>query len=114
MEAATELLISGREALTPEWAWVREYVHTVDEQGRDCYCTFGGLLAWNKGEPAEHPGHDEAWKLLSDEARALGFEDGNVEEGTYVGALTAFNEAPQTTHGDVLALYDRAIDKSKA
>lgn len=114
MTPVTELLISSREAITPDWAWVREVNHKVDEEGRDCYCTFGALLAWNKGVPAPHPGHDEAWKLLMDEARALGFSDGSIEDGTYVGALTEFNEDPTTTHEDVLALYDRAIAKSQS
>ena len=113
MTVVTDLLVESREAITPEWAWIREHNHQVDEQGRDCYCTFGALLSWNEGVPAPHEGHDEAWKLLSDEARALGYEDGSVEDGTYVGALTAFNEAPETEHEDVLALYDRAIAKSQ-
>lgn len=113
MESVTELLTISREAITPEWAWIREYNHQVDDEGRDCYCTFGALLAWNKGVPMPNPFHDEAWRLLSEEAKAIGYKDGSVEDGTYVGALTRFNEDPLVRHDDVLALYDRAIEKSK-
>jgi hypothetical protein len=115
-EAVTELLIGARQAITRPGAWIRVYNHQKDSEGLDYYCTYGALHYEVPGDCcAPEESHDEAFQLLTAEAKALGYQDvidGTVE-GTY-GALTNFNEAPETTQEDVLALYDRAIEKSQA
>jgi len=115
-EAVTELLVGARQAITRPGAWIQVYNHRKDEAGLDYFCTYGALHYEVPGTccaPAES--HDEAWKLLTAEAKALGYEDTSdgTMHGTH-GALTNFNEDSKTTQEDVLALYDRAIEKSKA
>jgi hypothetical protein len=86
-----EALIKAREWLSEPTHWHQD--PDCYEDGRGATCAWG---ATQKFRERSQPCTDDC--LLDIQARALGF-----------GCAASFNDDPNTTHADVLALFDRAI-----
>lgn len=99
--AAVQLRAARERIATPE-RWVQGVFAAVDgkrygapsiNDPRACLCVDGAVLSVRNNQPANGAG-----LCLSLAARARGFE-----------TASKLNDAPETTHADVLALLDEAI-----
>jgi hypothetical protein len=89
-------LIAARALIENPENWIKgENFRLVD--GRACYCMDGALQAVGVGVDGD------AWWALNDHLGGY----------THLG-LIWFNDAAATTHSDVMALFDRAIDAARA
>jgi hypothetical protein len=88
-------------------------IDTPEKWGREdytprpgCFCVIGALCEAMKLSPA-------TVEASSDEARALALSlpEGWEKNGWY---LPNFNDAKDTTHADIMALFDRAIAAQEA
>ncbi len=110
MKPTTKILKEARELIARPHGWVKGQsktgVHT--KKGLvTAYCATGALR--EVGAVIEHgvvrrylPGHQKARRLLREE----------LPMGIY--NVESFNDESYTRKKDVLALYDRAIEKSQA
>lgn len=105
-----ETLIAARELLSDEKRWTRGvYARDADGDGRAaaspnavCWCSMGAV-----GKITNHPspGHfDSINRLLLIALRELGFTHRSIG---------AFNDDLATSHADVLAVFDRAIERER-
>ncbi len=67
---------------------------------RGCFCAVGALLKVTGLEPDDDPTDSE--KALIEALPALSRDTEFV--------ITSFNDAKATTHADIMALFDRAIE----
>ena len=131
MNAALQNLKAAREILSDPGAWTKQ-VSVQRVEGRVCYCALGALRA-GAGLPITHPIY--FWKSsdpdkvipglveLVESVRELHPDHGAYyREGCAAEAcgliephigypITRFNDYPSTTHAEVLAVFDHAIDK---
>lgn len=100
------VLKKARELISDEKAWTKGWF-AKDERGRDvyaddpgavCFCAMGAI-----DRAAEECGGVDDVPALNMLVRALG--------GT---AIDLFNDAPERTHAEVLAAFDKAIASSEA
>ena len=112
MIQVTKVLKKARSLISKEESWVKNYT-AKDEFGHAippindsavCWCASGAI--------------DRA-AYLSDEANhsiiyanCLRFMKIHGSWGYYT--LSIYNDDPVTTHGDILSLFDKAIEKSSA
>lgn len=97
-----------RDYLSAETRWIKNYMYTDDkglivsfeEAQRACLL---GTIEIALGE-VDHPGFERVRDALREALPPIPWE------GRY---LSEFNDAPTTTHADVLALIDRAIDNDE-
>jgi len=74
----------------------------ADGRGAVCWCSVGAVdRAWLRSENTDYSVQHQALTLLD---RLSGREDTE-----YCRPVAAFNDSPETTHADVLALFDHAI-----
>ena len=102
-----DTLIAARALLADPAKWIkRDYAKRADgevvfgnDEGAVCFCGFGAIqhVLDTENEP------DPLSVLLTDAAREM-FPD-RVGERSFA----AFNDHPDTTHADVLAVFDKAI-----
>jgi len=98
VKTAHEALVAARELIADERNWIKEdYNRVVD--GRQCYCADGALLAARRAPLLEEDFLDLPYSLAR---RAL-------SSASPIGTIIDYNDAPETTHADVLAMFDRAI-----
>jgi hypothetical protein len=91
-----EALVAARALIADERNWIKgDYDREVD--GRTCYCADGALLAASWRPDLTYGVYDLARRTLALHARG--------GEG-----IIYFNDHPMTTHADVLAMFDRAIE----
>ncbi len=90
-------LITARDLLSDRRKWARgEYCVG------DAVCALGALLLANGEDPTRNGGFCGNIKGEIGALRA-------VLSPVWLGFVHSFNDAPSTTHADVLALFDRAI-----
>lgn len=99
-----EILTGARELLSDRGRWTKRS-YARDERGLGCsslakdavcWCAAGAILRTAQHDAAI----EEAWKLAYDE----------VPNG--VNGFMTYNDRLDTTHADILALFDRAIEKA--
>lgn len=96
----SEILKAARQKITPPEAWTkraaaRDHLGATvfaDDKTAVCWCSIGAV--W-------------ATAYLCDEAASYLDEVAG-------GAITLFNDAPERTHAEVLAAFDRAIALAEA
>jgi len=101
-----KLLKTGRELVSRGWckqdlfqdASGQGTASTHYQEGYSC-CAMGGIYAAKKMANAEEDNYDVAVRLLNSCA----------PKDFRTKALSVYNDAPETTKEDILALYDRAI-----
>ena len=108
-KAAARLLKSPRALIEKPENWVKG-TYSCHVEGRPCYCMLGALdQAVDNNQDDDlyvgSPLHQTAHNALLD---AL------VDSYTDVGTVPDFNDAPTTTHADVLKVYDLAIANMEA
>ena len=119
---ALTVLALARDLVGDKARWVKHHF-AVDPRGKATdpwdpgaarWCAAGAVLRVVRARGAAHwvmraresLGRGEVWELL---ARACGARPGPV--GAHALSLViGFNDWPTTTHTDVLALFDRAIE----
>jgi hypothetical protein len=103
-----EILRAARERIKDPERWTQSGAFACAADGRPmspfadlavCWCVRGSLYRETWSVSAAHE-----VEMFLREAMGADFTSPDFEE------LAAFNDAPETTHADVLALYDRAID----
>jgi hypothetical protein len=105
---ALETLTKARELLTARERWTKgHFARTAkdercqyDDPKAACWCLAGAIarVIPGKGNESELL-YDDVYDILTDALRA------GREEGPFI----QWNDRPERTHGDVLALLDRAI-----
>ncbi len=120
-DAVIKVLVDARAFLTPEPRWIK-YAWAIDADGGStniqsldavAWCALGGLEHTLIRHNTESPirclmvARSAAMGWL-DRAGAEIVGDGNWE------SVDTYNDLADTTHADVLALYDRAIALAKA
>ena len=98
-----EALKAARALIADERNWIKgEYDREVE--GRTCYCADGALMFATDGVgvPLEGEGN---WFAYEGARRALAAHAPRTAHG-----VINFNDAPDTTHADVLAMFDKAIE----
>lgn len=99
-----EILLAGRELISMPERWTKHH-YARDSTGRErlssdqaaiCWCSIGAISKAGEGHPISKWG---ARTILRD---AIG------------GTISQFNDAETTTHADVLAAWDRAIERARA
>jgi hypothetical protein len=96
-----QIILKARELLSDPAKWCKGY-HT----NAGAYCILGAIGArdWNDGADEEVIERIESALPLLFRLRAYVFDSwSNLKP-----AVAAFNDAPSTTHADILALLDRA------
>lgn len=113
LRAAIARLEEGRERLSDRSRWIKgDYSEIVN--GRNCYCAMGAVKyhltegAVDLSAEAEPP---YARALI--EALPVKWVDAGDRAKADAGAVINFNDHSDTTHADVLALFDRAIANLK-
>ncbi len=84
-----DILIAARALIDTPEKWVKETMHQT-RNGIDCYCTMGALMK------ADHKAPSEV------------FETFRVSNG--LNSVFRWNDAPERTHAEVLAAFDKAIE----
>lgn len=103
MTTVLDTLVAGRARI--EHGWCKKH-YTKKVFGRQCYCAVGAVddgvadLTWHLSIEARAALH----KALPPDAPVGRFGDRTV---------VAYNDHPATTKADVLALYDRAIERER-
>jgi hypothetical protein len=104
MTTVEEKLIAAREKIADPKHWIKEEM-AVDFEGMPCdaqsahavgWCALGALCAVTEC-------FSGALSILQ---RAVGYTSSSVY------SLSRFNDADSTTHEDMLALFDRAIESA--
>jgi hypothetical protein len=106
MKPTKDLLIAARAKIAKPEHWTRQSmmrdaqgVSTYDPKKAHCYCLVGSMAAANNEDPLAYDPQG-AIKALNKALRASPFR---------FNMLSAFNDHPDTTHADVLAVIDAAI-----
>lgn len=105
MGAVADKLREARALIEPEGAWVQgSYAYTASkralitgsQEGAVCWCAVGAIDKSCQGEP-------RLWRKAADFL------------GDAVGcAIPKWNDAPERTHAEVLAAFDKAIELAEA
>lgn len=95
MSEVTDFLLEAKGLIDSPEKWIKG---SFRKNG--CYCMLGALL--------EVVGKDYAW----DKACTL-IENTLVREKAFSCYMPEFNDAPETTHDDVMKIMDLAIERSK-
>lgn len=113
-KAAARLLKSARALIADEKNWVKGayYCHV---EGRSCYCMVGALDQAVDDNTDDYlwpgsPLHQTAANALLDALFDSELDGVSPQEQT----IPNFNDAPTTTHEDVLKVYDLAIKTLEA
>ena len=124
MTNSTEILRAARERIASQEQWMKGSFKKEPSGGIYAYCAVGALNAAVSNIAQEAYGDslsvpDELWQMREHALRALGdvipssFLD-EMEERVYFEsrshAISCFNDWEKTTHADILALYQRALD----
>jgi hypothetical protein len=101
MDTVKDNLIAARALIDTPDKWTQnEYTGFNSALGAQCYCTTGALARVYGKEPS--PQSCET----GPEYRALRM---CLPDGPWFGVVE-FNDHPDTTHADIMALFDRAIE----
>lgn len=95
MASVKENLIAAKALITDERNWFKGGYRMEIPTGTVCYCAVGALMTVT-GLPAS---------LVHDSAEHFALEEEVGVNRTVVG----FNDNDETTHADILALFERAI-----
>jgi hypothetical protein len=91
-----EVLVAARELIADERNWIKgEYSRRVE--GRLCYCAYGAVRTVS--DAADYKVFDRAWNAL----------ESTVPDKHELSPIH-FNDDLDTTHADILAMFDRAIE----
>ena len=112
MDIVTCVLRKAREIITPEDRWTKG-VLARDSQGRSvsadskdavCFCAMGAIdkAAFQQYRTSAHLSFMEVGDTASDAISVLGEEVGTR-------TVNVWNDDPNTTHEDVLEMFDRTI-----
>jgi hypothetical protein len=113
-----EILTKAREILSDPQRWIKSAFASLDEQGEKCFCLDGALLQAGGAEfidYAEEVNKFRGWiegdlTTVSEAENAVNYVLDLAYNGTDRGhGIFAFNDAPGTTHDEVLAVLDQAI-----
>lgn len=92
-EEIKETLIKAKEIISDPDKWIKDNYYDPDREG--CYCSLGALGMAEDGHPS---GFSFSLKYYLSEG---------LPEGLY--SVADFNDDPETTHSDVMAMFDKAI-----
>lgn len=87
-----EVLVAARALIDTPEKWIQGTWNLDLASGATCFCALGALREVVGGLAGD------AFSLLCDQV-----------PGRYKRGIARFNDAPTTTHADVMALFDRAI-----
>lgn len=129
MKTAKEILTCARELLSDPARWTKgAYARTTNKSSvasrspeARCWCPLGAMLVCTYG-PNETA---ESTATVGDSFLWAGLSETNPQDQAYYDALDglrkavgrtipSWNDRPETTHGNVLAAFDRAIEEIKA
>ena len=102
--SAHEVLIAARALIADERDWTKgQFLEVIG--GRRCLCSAGALrvVLSETGDPADLS--DAAYREYDDLAAHLSRAVGR--------SIITFNDLDTTTHADILAAFDRAIEATK-
>ena len=80
--------------------WCKGAEREIDMSGHDSFCMIGAINAASVFEDEEH------WFGVTDNNAGVRVE---IAVGTYIDS---FNDDPSTTHADVMAAFDLAIEQA--
>ena len=78
-----------------------EHAYSPMEPGATCFCMLGAVARADKCDASPHFGSREAYLAVRKLENACG------------GPVSRFNDRPSTTHADVMAVFDEAINRAK-
>lgn len=102
MTSALKVLVSARELLSDEKRWTKGNM-ARDAAGADvnprgkkavCWCVVGAVMKSPLGRLYQGDAIDRIYRVVG-------------------GSIGGFNDAPTTTHADVLRVLDAAIERAK-
>ncbi len=101
---AIHVLRGAKKLIATPQQWTQGAL-TATYHGRTCYCMVGALRQAASGSVdyrhvRDHPAYMTAYATVIGQLPIMSIPD--------------FNDDTTTTHGDVLAVFDRAIDRLKA
>jgi hypothetical protein len=102
--ATLALLTKTRDLLSDPEHWTKGVARSINDGGEECFCLAGALEHFSAPAPAS------AWVNW----RAANVELAKDLPEPGIGALGGvidFNDHPETTHADILALLDRTIER---
>lgn len=100
MQEVVDVLVRARALIASEDRWCRGSYSKLQDDGFFAFCAVGAELQATRGIVD--------W---SDESPSLLALIAALPEG--YDRISVFNDDPKTTHADVLALYDRAIEMER-
>lgn len=117
------ILKQTRETLSDPEHWIKGEYNLINNDGTRCFCLDGALMA-----APELLGHEKFWQIREGESYASWGVARNIVQAVVrprteeieglaafqIGHIPTFNDHPDTTHADVLAVLDEAIAKVSA
>lgn len=97
-----EVLVAARALIATPERWTKETSSWV-RNGIECFCAIGAI-----GRAVDHDHNAPATEDVNDALRAA-MPAWFLDRRTGRPSIVEFNDAPTTTHADVLQLFDRAI-----
>jgi hypothetical protein len=91
------ILKAARRLLTPKHRWTKG-VYSDEREGETCYCSLGALMAVSSNR------YTLGYDVAAYELHKISLKYPKGRRG-----IIAYNDHPQTTHRQVLSLFDRAI-----
>lgn len=121
-----EVLVKARAVIEPEGTWAKnalaydEYGHMVDSASPKavCWCAEGAVEKVIT-EAAGPEATEETLSLDCSEIytvlrKVISAKNIPTKYGTTLGSVNGYNDHPETTHTDILKVFDDAIEAEKA
>lgn len=104
MSTAADVLREARRLIERPENWIKGTAEAVNKDGEKCYCAIGALEAATESAGRHGPlGHGPLFWAAH---RALR----DVIPGRLI---QVYNDYPGTTHADIVAVFDKAIEKAE-
>lgn len=100
IDVTLNVLLKAREFLSNPDNWHKGSISDVGERR---FCVLGSVVHVAKTRDEKQVGMHEAWDLLENLADRMGWK------GPGLCSAAQFNDAPDTTHADLMRFVDRAI-----
>lgn len=126
----SEYLIAAKAVISNPDNWTKGYyamtrpIRDVNERNLDdylevgdpkavCFCSMGALAKVAYGVSGSEWSYDKEIMAVFDQVTTILGETAGPASLTGVNDVVAFNDRRETTHEDVMALFDRAIASAK-
>lgn len=106
MAIVKENLIAAKALIDTPEKWIKGSLQNAEET---CFCTYGAAAKVARTFP-----HKSGMDSLLTDALADALPDSFLPDPNGILSIAQFNDDPSTTHADIMALFDRAIDAQDA